>query len=168
MRTTARGRCSLCAMELTKDFDEEEFGLALASWTFVDLTGLKPEFASVFGDVFLAAPDGTWWYLDRTAGTLRPEWANAQEMVDELQTDAGQDMYLLAPVALAAARGGLELGPGQVYDWVEEPALGGRVDLGNIQVSEFAVAMAVAGQIHADQHVRWIVGEDADDVGLGD
>lgn len=148
-------------MELTKDFDDEAFGLALASWTFVDLSGLTPKFASLFGDVFLSSPDGTWWYLDRTAGSLLPEWASAQEMVDELQTEEGQDRYLLATLALAAGREGYELAENEVFDWVDEPAEGGRVDLGNIQVTEFAVAMAVAGQIHAEAQLHAIVGEDA-------
>jgi hypothetical protein len=149
-------------MELTKEFDEEQYGFALASWTFVDLSGLTAEFTSLFGDIFFRGPEDSWWYLDRTAGTLRPEWASAQEMVDELKTERGQDMYLLGGVALAAERTGMVLAPTEVFDWTVEPALGGPIDLRNITVNEFSVALAVAGQIHADQ-LAAIADTDPDD-----
>jgi hypothetical protein len=141
-------------MELTKDFDPDHYGFALASWTFVDLTGLTPVFASLFGDVFLEAADHSWWYLDRTEGTLRPEWADAKEMVAELETEIGQDMYLLGGVALAAERAGIVPGEAEVYDWLIEPADGGAIDVRNLKVEDFTVALAVAGQIHADLLAR--------------
>jgi hypothetical protein len=42
-----------------------------------------------------------------------------------LNSEEGQDMYLLGALAMAAERTGLVAGPNQVYDFTISPALGG-------------------------------------------
>jgi hypothetical protein len=143
-------------MELTKEFSEDQYGFALQSWSFLDLTGLTPQFTSLFGDIFFEAPDRSWWYLDLTEGSLLPEWSTASEMVDELQTERGQDQYLLGGIATAAANAGLELGPTEVYDFILSPVMGGRVHVNNLLVTEFSIAASIAGQMHADLRRRLI------------
>jgi hypothetical protein len=56
-------------MELTKAFDSTEYDEALASWTWLDLTGKRPLFTSLFGDVFFDANDGC-WLLDVVSGAF--------------------------------------------------------------------------------------------------
>jgi hypothetical protein len=53
-------------MELTKQFGEEQYAAALESWSWLDLQGKTPRFASLFGNVFLEDADGAWWFaVDR-------------------------------------------------------------------------------------------------------
>lgn len=141
-------------MELTKEFSPEQYEFALESWTFLDFTGLTPHFTSLFGDIFFQAPDQTWWYLDLVVGSLLPEWASAREMVEDLQTDAGQDRYLLAPIALAAERAGIVPGETQIYDFALSPMEGGRVEVQNIVLADFITAVNLIGVLHREIHER--------------
>lgn len=147
-------------MELTKEFSPEQYEFALESWTFLDFSGLTPHFTSLFGDVFFQAPDQSWWYLDLVGGTLLPEWPNAVEMVEELQTERGQDQYLLGTIALAGAKDGLELAPTQVYDFLVSPLQGGRIEAQNLIVADFITAVNLIGTLHAEIQAR--MGEDED------
>lgn len=141
-------------MELTKEFSPEQYEFALESWTFLDFTGLTPHFTSLFGDVFFQAPDASWWYLDLVGGTLLPEWPDAQEMVDELQTERGQDQYLLGTIALAAAADGLVPAETQVYDFLESPLAGGRIETQNVILADFITAVNLIGTLHAEIQAR--------------
>lgn len=141
-------------MELTKEFSTEQYAFALESWSFLDFSGLTPHFTSLFGDIFFQAPDGSWWYLDLVGGTLLPEWPNAQEMVEELQTERGQDQYLLGTIALAAANNGLALGQAQVYDFLQSPLQGGRIEMENVIVADFITAVNLIGTLHAEIQAR--------------
>lgn len=150
-------------MELTKEFSPEQYEFALESWTFLDFSGLTPRFTSLFGDVFFEAPDASWWYLDLVGGTLLPEWPNAQEMVDELQTERGQDQYLLGTIALAAAGNGLVLGETQVYDFLQSPLSGGRIETQNVILADFITAVNLIGTLHAEIQARNAADDDASD-----
>lgn len=141
-------------MELTKEFTPEQYEFALESWSFLDFTGMTPQFTSLFGDLFFEAPDSTWWYLDLIDGTLTPEWATARDMVDELQTDSGQDQYLLGGVALAVARTGLVPGPAEIYDFEHSPLLGGRVEVHNVVLADFITAVNLIGVLHKERAER--------------
>jgi hypothetical protein len=77
-----------------------------------------PRFASLFGDIFLEGDDRAWWFLDTFEGELRREWDDRDAMVAVLETEKGQDRYLMAGLALGAyQRRGLRLGPAQIYAW---------------------------------------------------
>lgn len=53
-------------MDLTKQFGDDQYVRALDSWSWLDLHGEIPRFASLFGDVFLEDEVGAWWFLDTT------------------------------------------------------------------------------------------------------
>jgi hypothetical protein len=146
-------------VELTKDFTLEQYEFALQSWTFVDFTGLTPQFTSLFGDIFLEAPDGSWWYLDMVDGTLLPEWATANDLVEELQTERGQDQYLLGGIAVAAANAGMILGETQVYDFIESPLMGGRIAVANLVMTDFILAVNLIGVLHVERLTRMDAGD---------
>lgn len=148
-------------MELTKEFSPEQYEFALESWTFLDFTGLTPHFTSLFGDIFFQAPDESWWYLDLVGGTLLPEWPNAVEMVEELQTERGQDQYLLGTIALAAANDGLVPAETQVYDFLHSPLQGGRIETQNVILADFISAVNLIGTLHAEIQAR-MADDDAD------
>ena len=65
-----------------------------------------------------------------------------------LNTEDGQARFLLAGLVVEAAERGLLLESGQCYDFAISPALGGELDIDNVEVQEFIVAVNIAGQIH--------------------
>lgn len=73
--------------------------------------------------------------------------ALACDLQVELTTTEGQDQYLLAGLAHAAVQAGPVPGTGQILSFRHPPALGGQLNIGNIEVSDFVVAVNIAGQI---------------------
>ncbi|MDI1463842.1 DUF1851 domain-containing protein [Catellatospora sp. KI3] len=135
-------------MQLTKTFTEEQFARALESWAWLDLAGRKPVFTSLFGDVFLVGTDGV-SYLDVIEGKLLAGiWPDGAALEAMLNTEAGEDRYLLGGLALGAQAKGLTLGPDQVFTFMPPPVLGGKVGLETVEVADFVVAVDIAGQIH--------------------
>ncbi|MFI9589946.1 T6SS immunity protein Tdi1 domain-containing protein [Nonomuraea sp. NPDC052265] len=132
-------------------FTSEQFEQGLESWRWIGLEGKVPVIASLFGDVIFQAADGFWW-LDSLQGTLTRSWADADALLAELNTEDGQEHYLLASLAQAAGQRGLTLAAGQMYDFTRPPVLGGEVGADNLQVIDFVVGLNIAGQIH--QQVR--------------
>jgi hypothetical protein len=136
-------------VELTKRFSEADYAKALESWSWVDLRGKTPRFTSLFGDVFLEGEAGDWWLLDTLEGELVRGWASAGELADVLETEKGQDRYLLGGLAMAAFhRRGLQLGESDVYAWAPPPVIGGSFDADTIRVFKFVVVVNAAGQLH--------------------
>jgi len=135
-------------VELIRKFAEDDYSRALESWTFVDLAGKSPLFASPFGDLFLMDPAGVWW-LDTLEGELTRRWSTTQELQEVLNTPGGQDQFLLAGLAMAADRQGLIPGATQVYGFKTPPRLGGVIDLSNVELIDFVVSVNIAGQLHA-------------------
>lgn len=140
-------------MELLRRFASEQYRNALECWAWIGLEGKEPIFTSPFGDVFFAATDGVWW-LDTFYGELLCHWGSIDECTAELQTREGQEQYLRAGLAAAAATQGLTPNESQVYDLGHPAVLGGELVVGNVQVMDFVTALGMAGQIH-DQ-VRFI------------
>jgi hypothetical protein len=135
-------------VQLTKSLPRDQFDLALASWGWVGLTDQVPMFTSLFGDVFLRAPDDGWWDLDTIEGALTRVWDSQAALVETLSTDAGRDRYLLEALAGGAAARGLALGANDVYHFMPPPVVGGTFDIANIVVYDFAVAVGLSGQLH--------------------
>lgn len=135
-------------MELTRAFPAEQYAGALASWQWLGLGGREPMMTSPFGDVFFESEDGV-WFLDLVEGSLQRPWGSLEELKASLETEEGQDRYLLSGLALGAAARGILPGDTEVYAFTTPPVLGGSVDLDNIEAADFVVAVNLAGQIHA-------------------
>ncbi len=136
-------------MELTKKFSERQFSIALESWSWLDLEGKVPQFASLFGDVFLRDQAGVWWFLDTFEGQLIPAWPDSTALAAELETEQGQDRYLLGALGMAAFhRRGLELGDDDIYGYAPPPVVTGSFAVDEIQVFPFWVVVNAAGQMH--------------------
>jgi len=134
-------------MEPVRRFSAGQYAAALESWSWLDLSGKAALCTSPFGDVFLEASDGVWW-LDVLEGTLTRPWAARTEFAAALSTAAGQEEYLLAGLGLAAEEAGLTPGPSEVYGFTVPPKIGGPIEVGNVEVVDFVVGMAITGQIH--------------------
>jgi hypothetical protein len=136
-------------MELTKRFSDEQYERALESWSWLDLAGKAPRFASLFGDLFLEDEQGGWWHLDTFEGRLGQHWPDAAALTAELNTEEGQDRYLLGALAMGAFhRRGLVLGPDDVYAWAPPPMITGSFAVDEIQVFNFVAVLHTTGQTH--------------------
>jgi hypothetical protein len=133
-------------MRLTKVFPPGSFSRALESWSWLDVGDKRPVLASLFGDVFFVASDG-YWFLDSFEGTLIRSWANRDDLQAELESEKGQDRYLLGGLAMAADRSGMILGSNEVFDFVVPPILGGAFSVDNITKDDFVVSLHIAGQL---------------------
>lgn len=72
------------------------------------------------GDVFLESADGTWWFLDTFEGQFVRGWNSRADLTADLDTEGGQDRYLLATLAMAAYhRRGLHLDAGQLHEQLQ-------------------------------------------------
>ncbi|MBB2948443.1 hypothetical protein FB565_008226 [Actinoplanes lutulentus] len=140
-------------MELTKTFTEEQYAAALASWSWLDLHGKTPRFTSLFGDVFLEAEDGTWWQLNTFEGELFQEWPDTATLAAVLNTEDGQDQFLLGGLAMAAFhRRRLRLGGDDIYAWAPPPIVTDSFSVDEIAVFGFVAVVSTAGQFH--QQIR--------------
>jgi hypothetical protein len=135
-------------MEPIRQFPPELISDALESWSFLDVGNKEPLFASPFGDLFFKAGDG-FWFLDAIGGNLSRRWSTEQELSASLNSGEGQDEYLMLGLAAQAEEGGLHPSSTEVYGFRVPPVLGGAVDVGNVEVADFVVAINLMGQIHA-------------------
>jgi hypothetical protein len=93
--------------------------------------------------------DHSWWLLDTIGGCLTRPWPSRADLAADLAGEEGQDRYLYATLATAAAhRRGLRLGVDEVYVFLPPPVLGSGFDVDRIQVFDFVVAVHLAGQLH--------------------
>jgi len=134
-------------VDVIRRFRGEQYSRALECWRWLELDNEAALCTSPFGDVFLEDEQGIWW-LDAVEGVLTRPWASRQEFADALSTAEGQDEYLLAGLGLAAVEAGLNPGPAQVYGFAVPPKLGGALEVHNVEVIDFVVALNIAGQIH--------------------
>jgi hypothetical protein len=79
---------------------------------------------------------------------LRRPWLNQDALTADLNSRAGQDEYLMIGLADQAGNAGLQPGEGEIYSFRVPPVLGGPAELSNVEVSDFVVALNIAGQIH--------------------
>jgi len=135
-------------MDLIRRFSPDLLSEALSDWQWLPrLAGQRPLVTSAFGDVFLQGTDGV-WFLDTVEGKLSREWDSPTSLQAELNTGDGQDRYLMAGLAMAAFNAGLLPNDRQVLSFKVMPALGGPLELQNIEVSDLVVTLSIAGQIH--------------------
>jgi hypothetical protein len=93
-------------MQPVQAFADDQYEQALDSWSWLDLTGKSPQFASLFGDLFLESPGG-WWFLDTIEGVINQVWRTGSGLQHALNTPEGQDQYLLLGLGEAAERRGV-------------------------------------------------------------
>jgi hypothetical protein len=132
---------------LTKTFAADEYARALTSWQWLGVQGKTPVLSSLFGDTFMQDADG-YWFLDTLEGTLELTWSTRDELQADLDSEEGQDKYLMGAFAMNRTDAGMTLGPSDVYAFQVPPRLGGPIDLSNVTVMPFVVIMHILGQVH--------------------
>ena len=134
-------------VRLTKTFGQLTLDRALESWRWLGVEGKTPVLSSLFGDVILQDSTG-YWFLDMVEGTLSRPWSSHPEIQATLESERGQDQYLLGGLALAADGAGLKLEENEIYAFKVPPVLGGPFDLANLEVADFVVSVNLLGQLH--------------------
>jgi hypothetical protein len=132
---------------LTKSFPADSYRRALESWDWLGLGGRAPVLASLFGDLFLQDETG-YWFLDSLEGALDRIATTRDELHALLDSEGGQDRYLLGGLAMAAERRGLRLQPGGGLLLPSAADPRGRMDVESIVTMDFVVALHIAGQVH--------------------
>jgi hypothetical protein len=133
---------------LTRTFSEEFYERVLEDWAWLPLEGKRPFLASLFGDIFLEDNAGI-WMLDVLEGSLERVFADRSQMAAVLETEEGQDRYLLSGLAFGAEhRLGIVPGPAQVLAWRLPPVLGAPTKVENLQLMDFEVYLSLQGQLH--------------------
>ena len=126
--------------------DIAEIKKGLEAWDWIDFSGKEPLITTCFGDVFFESNDGI-YFLDTLEGSLEKVAPSKEALQEILNTEEGQDHFLMAGLALAAQASGLTIGPGQCLDFKVSPVLGGTLTVDNIDVMSFVLSLDIAGQI---------------------
>ena len=135
-------------MELIRQFSAEQYAMALDSWRWAGVADKQPMRANATGDLFLQGGDGAFWFLDTIDGLCERRWDDGTALQNELNTRDGQQEYLWVDLVEEATASGLVPGADEVYDFAVPPRLGGALELANVVVRDFVVAVNLAGQLH--------------------
>jgi hypothetical protein len=136
-------------VELIRQFPHERMLQALDGWRWLPgLAGLRPWFASPFGDLFLQDDAGAVWYLDLIEGSVARTWDDAEACWADVRAEDGMDRYLLAALVEAADEKGVVAGEAEVLYFKIPPLLGGPMTADDVQTIDFVVGVDLAGQLH--------------------
>lgn len=124
----------------------EDIEDALEAWDWIDFSGKTPLITTCFGDVFFDSEEGM-FFLDSIGGTLERVAGSKQELQEFLNTQDGQDHFLMAALVGLARDTGLILDDGECYDFKVSPALSGAMEISNMQKMTFKVSLHLAGQL---------------------
>jgi hypothetical protein len=97
---------------------------------------------------FEETPIGTSELPHQSSTFLLEQWVDRDAVQNALDTEDGQDEYLLGGLAMAAASRGLTLQPNEVYTFSVPPIIGGQIAIENMEATDFDVALTIAGQLH--------------------
>ena len=149
VRTLRTTDATMPCVEIARRFGADAYAQALESWDWLEgLAGMAPALTNAFGDVFLQAEDGSFWFLDTVGVRLDRVWSDAASLRADINTPAAQDEYLMVGLAQDAVGAGLLPGDDQVLSFKVPPVLGGELSTENLEVSDFVVSVNLAGQIH--------------------
>lgn len=127
----------------------ENVSRALAAWTWLDLTGLRPILVNSFGEIFFLKEKSV-VMLDALGGAIQPVAETLAAFVAMLEDPEVQDDLLVAGLVTALRDRGDYLGPDECYDYIEAPILGGAFELSNIEAVDFVAKHISAADIHRD------------------
>jgi hypothetical protein len=120
----------------------------LSAWEWINIGDKQPFRVTAFGDVFFMDSDKQVWFLDRMEGNFDLTFSSPDEMNRILESEEGQESFLLSPFIIRAEREGMLLDEGECYEWKVPPVLGAGVEFHNICKMNFVAALNVSGQLH--------------------
>lgn len=120
----------------------------LEDWTWLCKEPYTQIAMTNFGDMFLCDESGGVHFLDLVSGELSKV---ADSVIEFQRLAADQEkkrQWFLTEFLTEIERAGLTLSAGQCFSFKKPPALGGRIELANVEIASIAVHISLMGQIH--------------------
>jgi hypothetical protein len=134
--------------DLIVPLDGVDIGRMLEFWRWLIPEALRPLFATALGDLFLAVPDGSGWWLDVGDGQLRFVAAGEDEFRRAVTDLDNNSLWFGAALVDRLRVAGKLLGTGECYCYLLLPMLGGAYEPDNFRVYDVVRHFRVWGPIH--------------------
>jgi len=123
-------------------------GDALQSWRWRVGVDATPWLVTALGDVFVRAADGRISFLDTYTGELSEAAAANTDWTRALQNPGHLEQWFDPSLVSALRQRGLTLGPEECYSPIEPLILGGKMEPGNFEVTDWRVHIGLLGRMH--------------------
>ncbi|MBI3855622.1 MAG: DUF1851 domain-containing protein [Planctomycetes bacterium] len=134
--------------DMALDVTHQDCDRLLSPWGWI-LRGrhFVPVAMTSFGDWFLEADDGAIHFLDAIAGELKPVAASRTEFEEKAGLQRNLDEWFMAGLVLLLRERGIHPKEGECYGYKLPPAVGGKLEVENIEVTDLMIHQAILGQI---------------------
>jgi hypothetical protein len=132
---------------LTIDLGGADADRLLRHWRWLVGPGLRPVFATLLGDLFLASSDGQVWWLDVGVAELTAVAADAEEFARQMDDPEQVDLWFGPRLVEALRAEGRRLTDGECYSYEQLPILGGEFEPANFRPRDLQTHLDVWGPI---------------------
>jgi hypothetical protein len=101
-----------------------------------------------FADMFLQDESGHIHFLDLVAGELKRVADSPTELQQLVAQKENRRRWFLTDLLTEIEHAGFSLSPGQCFGFKKPPALGGKIELSNVEIVPLEVHVSLMGQIH--------------------
>ena len=126
-----------------------DFDVLLEDWRWLVDKSYKPLVISAFGDLFLEGQDGSMYWLDTGMGKLIKVASSPKEFKSLMVQPENSNAWFMPPLVMDLKAKGMNLGPSQCYGWRIPPALGGKAEASNLEITDLQVHFSILGQINS-------------------
>ena len=134
--------------DLKVDFSHIDQKRLTESWEWLIGNDKTPILMSSIGDLFFVDHDGICYWLDVGRGALVKVSDSLDEFKLKLKNKSQVDEWFLIELVKKLKENGLELKENYLYGYKTLPALGGKYDPDNFELTDIEVHFELSGQIH--------------------
>lgn len=135
--------------DLTVNFQHLNREEILSDWTWLIGQSKLPILLLASGDAFVQdKDDGSIHFLDVTSGRLSKVSVSIEQFRLLLSNRDFVAKYFAVQMIGDLIQSGHKLEKGQIYSFIVSPALGGKYELANVELSDIEVHFSINGQIH--------------------
>jgi hypothetical protein len=122
------------------------------SWLIPGYLSLDIFFVTVFGEPVFCKSDKSVHKLDLISGKVKMISEDIFEFEGLLSHKKFQESNFHSNLLTSLKSAGLSTVGGKIFSFIHPPILGGKIEIENIELSDFDVAISVLGQIHSKIH----------------